>query len=124
MTMVRRLLDHAKVQAILTLGPYRPVAVGRLHRSLPPWLRTALAAVHGHCRGPDCDRPVPWCDGHHHDEWGDGGDTDVNTMTPQCRAHHTLLTTGGWTVDLDCETGTATWTGPDGQTIQTHPPPL
>ena len=123
--VVRRLADHAKVQAILTLGPYRVVNVGRIHRTLPPWLRTALSAVHGRCRGPDCDRPTPWTDAHHHEEWvRDHGDTDVNTMTPECRAHHGLLAPGGWTVTLDCESGTCTWTGPHSQTITTHPPPL
>lgn len=52
----RRLAQHAKVTAVLTMGPWRPVSVGRTQRTLPGRLRPVLVAVHGHCRGA---RPRP-----------------------------------------------------------------
>ena len=121
---MRRLADSAKVQLLATMGPWRAVSVGRAMRTLPSWLRAPLTGIHGHCRGPDCDRPVPWCDGHHVDAWtADQGDTDLNRSTPLCRAHHQRVTLGEWSMTFDCDTGTCTWTGPHGQTITTHPPP-
>ena len=122
--VIRRLADSAKVQAVLTLGPWRAVSVGRTKRTLPPWLRTALTGIHGHCRGPDCDLPVAWCDAHHVTAWDDGGDTDLNHTIPACRRHHQTLTLGTWTATYDSDTGACTWTGPQAQTITTHPPPL
>lgn len=120
---VHRLARSATVSALATMGPWRAVSVGRSMRTLPPWLRHALVAFHGHCRGPDCDRPIPWTDSHHTHAWSDGGATDLNTTIPLCRAHHQKVTLGEWTLTYDCDTGTCTWTGPDGRTIITHPPP-
>jgi hypothetical protein len=94
-------------------------------RTLPPWLRTALTAIHGHCRGPDCDRPVPWSQAHHIVEWVAGGATDLNQMVPLCPGgHHATVTDHTWTMAFDPDTGICHWTGPDGQTLNTHPPPL
>jgi len=123
MREIRRLADCAKVQVLLTLGPWRGVSVARTQRRLPPWLRTALAGIHGHCRGPDCDRPVSWADAHHVDAWVDDGHTDLNRMVPVCRRHHQKVTVGGWTMDYDCDRGVCTWTGPAGQTVTTPPLP-
>jgi len=121
---LRRLAQDAKVTAVLTMGPWRPVNIGRTQRSLPAWLRPALAAVHQHCRGPDCDRPITWTQAHHEKAWADGGDTDLAATIPLCQAHHTMVTTGTWHVQLDADTGVCTWTGPNGRTRQTRPPPL
>jgi hypothetical protein len=106
----RHLALHAQVTAVLTMGPWRIVNVGRRHRTLPPWLRLLLQVAHPHCRGPDCDRPIVWTEAHHQHAWIDGGDTDLNTTLPLCKAHHDLITTGAWTAHLDPDTGTSTWT--------------
>jgi hypothetical protein len=39
-------------------------------RSIPPATRRALVARDRHCVFPGCDRPAPWCDGHHLIFWG------------------------------------------------------
>lgn len=119
----RRIATAAtRFQPLLTLGPFRAVSVGRTQRTLPGWLRGSLEALHHTCRGPACDTPVPWGDAHHLDEWGDGGETDLNLSLPLCGPHHGLLDRG-WTVTLDLDTGTVTWTSPDGRDIEVPPPP-
>lgn len=120
--VIRRLVDaDPKLTAVLMLGPWRVVNVGRTMRSLPAWLRAILQTVHRTCRGPDCDRPAVWGQAHHLHGWADGGHTDVNATIPLCAAHHDLITTGGWTAVLDLDTGVVTWTSPTGVTIDVHP---
>ena len=118
---VAKLGLDARVTPVLTMGPWRVVAVGRTHRTLPPWLRPMLEMLHRRCRGPDCDRPACWTQAHHQEAYAAGGDTDLNKTIPLCQAHHNLVTHGGWTVDLDLDTGICTWTGPTGQVIHTYP---
>lgn len=50
-----------------------------------------------------------------------GGDTDLNDTIPLCQPHHTLVTSGGWSVRLDLATGSCIWTAPDGRTIVVPP---
>jgi hypothetical protein len=120
--LARRLAWNAKITAVLTMGPWRVTNVGRTQRVLPTWLRDLLTMVHGHCRGPDCDRPIAWTQPHHQVAWRKGGDTDLNATIPLCSGHHPMAD-GDWRVTYDPDTGTCTWTGPKGQTINTHPPP-
>ncbi len=103
------------------MGRYRVVAVGRTYRTLPPWLRPMLEMIHRKCRGPDCDRPACWTEAHHEEAFAAGGDTDLNKTIPLCKAHHDLVTTGGWTVTMNRDTGICTWTSPHGRVIATHP---
>ena len=119
-TMARLGID-AKVTPVLTMGPYRVVAVGRTYRTLPPWLRPMMEMIHRRCRGPDCDRPACWTEAHHEDGYANGGDTDLNKTIPLCSAHHKLVTYGGWTATMDTATGICTWTAPDGRVISTNP---
>ncbi|MPZ88699.1 MAG: DUF222 domain-containing protein [Nitriliruptorales bacterium] len=124
-SLARRLAKDldGKATAVLTMGPWRVVNVGRTHRTLPPWLRAVLEMVHVHCRGPDCDRPMVWTQAHHERAWGDDGETDLNATIPLCQAHHDLVTSARWGVAFDPDTGACAWTSPDGRTIRTHPPP-
>ncbi len=108
--------------AVLTLGPWRAVNVGAKHRTLPAWLRTVLAAMHRHCRGPDCDRPAAWTQAHHITPWNSHRVTDLNDTLPLCAAHHDLITTKGWSATLDHTTGDVTWTRPDGHTTSSPRP--
>lgn len=119
----RNLLREAAVAAVTTMGPWRAVGVGRTVRTLPPWLRPLLDPVHRRCRGPDCDRPIPWTEAHHQHTWTDLGDTDVNQTIPLCKKHHDLVTTGGWHARFDPDTGIVTWTSRDGTVHHTRPPP-
>ena len=118
----RRLALESKVTALLTMGPWRVTNVGRTRRVLPGWLRGALQAVHGTCRGPDCDRPVTWAEAHHQHAWDDGGETDLNATIPLCKAHHDRVTAGDWRVEFDPRTGHCTWRARDGTTKVTRPP--
>ena len=118
---IARLGIDAKITPVLTMGPYRVVAVGRTQRTLPAWLRPMLAMLHRRCRGPDCDRPASWCEAHHEEAWSDGGDTDLNATVPLCPNHHDLVTHGGWTVTMNRTTGVCTWTAPNGRTVLTYP---
>ena len=112
----------AKITPVFTMGGYRVVAVGRTFRTLPPWVRPLLEMLHRQCRGPDCDRPAAWCEAAHETDYAKGGNTDLNETLPLCKAHHDLVTYGGWTFDFDENTGIVTWTAPDGRTITTNPP--
>lgn len=117
------LLEGASLTAVLMLGPFRVVGLGRTHRVLPAWLRTVLGMVHGSCRGPGCDRPMAWTEAAHLDAWGDEGETDLDRTIPACRAHHDLMDLAGWTVHLDPDTARCLWTSPDGRrSIRTDPP--
>lgn len=118
---IARLGVDAKVTPVFTMGRYRVVAVGQTQRTLPPWLRPMLEMIHRRCRGPDCDRPACWTQAHHQDAFALGGETDLNKTIPLCKAHHDLVTYRGWTVTLDPDTGTCTWSSPTGRLITTHP---
>lgn len=120
-TTAARLALDAKITPVLTLGGYRVVAVGRTFRTLPPWLRPMLEMIHRQCRGPDCDRPAAWTQAHHQHDYATGGNTDLNETIPLCTAHHKLVTHHRWTVTLNTDNGTCTWTAPNGRVIQTHP---
>jgi hypothetical protein len=117
------LLDEAKLTAVLMCGPFRPVGVGRTFRTLPAWLRPLKELIHGHCRGPGCDRPIAWTDAAHLNDWAKGGLTDLLDTLPACPGHHELMDKAGWNVTYDPDTAICQWTSPDGQTtILTHPP--
>jgi hypothetical protein len=118
---IARLGIDAKITPVLTMGPYRVVAVGRTHRTLPAWLRPMLEMLHRRCRGPDCDRPACWAEAHHEKPWAEGGETDLNDTVPLCQRHHRMVTHEGWTVTLDNDTGICTWTAPNGRVIRTYP---
>lgn len=78
-----------------------PLDFGRTIRTISPALRRALVARDKHCRFPDCDRPVSWCDGHHLFWWSVGGRTGKRFVALVCRLHHTLLHEGGWSLEGD-----------------------
>jgi hypothetical protein len=51
---------------VLGGAPTQPLEVGRATRVVSPAQRSALTVRDGGCRFPGCDRPVAWCDAHHH----------------------------------------------------------
>lgn len=113
--VIGQLLDRyesVSLRVVLTAGPFRPVNIGRTMRCHPAWMRHAIAWRHGHCRGPDCDRPPTWTQAHHATAFVDGGETDAATAIPLCQAHHTLVTSGRWRVTVNPDTGACTWTDP------------
>lgn len=61
---------------MLTMGPWRVVAVGRTHRTLPTWLRLMLQMLHRRCEAPTATaQPACWTQAHHPEAFTDGGDT-------------------------------------------------
>jgi hypothetical protein len=94
----RRLLDRGARR-------YRPS--GRL--------RAHLLAVHGRCGFPGCSRRADGCDTDHATTFGRGGTTVVANLGPLCRQHHNAKTHGRWTLTVDPNDDTKTWTSPLGR---------
>ncbi|MDQ3538600.1 MAG: 13E12 repeat family protein [Actinomycetota bacterium] len=133
----RRLAREAKISAVLTLGPWRVVNVGRAFRTLPSWLRAALGLSHLAVvvarRVGDGPPPLPRPRLRPARHLGAGAPRDrlgarrrhrPQRTVPLCKAHHDLVTSGSWRLAYDPDTAICTWTGPAGQTIHTHPDPL
>ena len=110
------------VRAILGLGPWNPVSVGRA-RTLPDWLRLASHLGHLHCRAPGCDLPATLCDIDHNKPHSHGGETKLCNCAPMCHPHNDLKHQDGWTVTFNTDTGEVTWTNADSTKIIKLPPP-
>ncbi|TME77828.1 MAG: HNH endonuclease [Chloroflexi bacterium] len=65
-------------------------------RSIPPATRRAMVARDHRCVFPGCDRPAPWCDGHHLVHWADAGPTKLDNLGLVCRTHHRKVHEEGW----------------------------
>jgi hypothetical protein len=92
---VRRLACDAAITRITGLGELEH-EITHAGRSIPPATRRALVARDHHCVFPGCDRPAPWCDGHHLIHWADGGPTKLDNLGLVCGTHHRKLHEEGW----------------------------
>jgi hypothetical protein len=111
---VRRLACDAGLIPAVLASESQPLDVGRQTRTIPPALRRALILRDQHCVFPGCDRPPPWCDGHHIVHWADGGDTSLPNLALLCGHHHRLIHSDqGWSITGD----------PTGRAPTIHPPP-
>ena len=110
------------MRAILGLGPWMPVSVGRA-RAMPDALQMASYLGHPHCRGPGCDLPAWLCDDDHLHEYCQGGITALVNLAPMCHPHNDLKHNDGWIVTFDTDTGEVTWTSADATRVHTLPPP-
>jgi hypothetical protein len=97
----RRIACDAIVTRIITGPGSEPLDVGRARRSVGPAQRKALTIRDRGCRFPGCDRPPPWCDGHHIQPWSVGGGTDLSNLVLLCRRHHALIHEGGFAIDSE-----------------------
>src|SRR5207248_9798455 len=120
--VARRLACDGRLQVVADGPDGRPLGVGRVTRSVPPWLVRVLRHRDGGCRFPTCGRSR-WTDAHHLRHWADGGPTDAANLALLCRAHHKLLHEGGWRVEGDPD-HELTFVRPDGRVLETGPPPL
>lgn len=121
---VRRICCDAGVSRVVTAGTSQPLDVGRTTREWPAPMRRAIRTRDGHCRGPDCTRPIGWTEVHHLVWWRHGGTTSVDNGLSLCHACHRLVHDHGWHAVLDPTTGIVTWTSPDRRrTVRTHPRP-
>ena len=92
---VRRLACDAAITRITGLGELEQ-EITHAGRSIPPATRRALVTRDHHCVFPGCDRPAPWCDGHHLTHWADGGPTKLDNLGLVCGAHHRKVHEEGW----------------------------
>jgi hypothetical protein len=92
---VRRLACDSALTRITGLAELEQ-EITHAARSIPPATRRALVARDQHCVFPGCDRPAPWCDGHHLVHWADGGPTKLDNLGLVCGAHHRKVHEEGW----------------------------
>jgi hypothetical protein len=94
---------------------------GRAKRLINDNLYHALVVRDQGCRGPGCDRPPEWCDGHHIVHYANGeGETNQQNVALFCRYHHHLLHEGGWNVHWHGTT--LVFTSPTGVVHYSHAP--
>ncbi|MGB2700187.1 MAG: HNH endonuclease signature motif containing protein, partial [Candidatus Phosphoribacter baldrii] len=74
----------------------------------------------GTCRFPGCNTPATHCDLDHAIPYPQGPTTPDN-LHDLCRRHHGFKHHAGWTIHLDPDNATLTWTSPTGRTYTTHP---
>ncbi|MGW0163561.1 DUF222 domain-containing protein [Mycobacterium sp. NPDC003323] len=67
-TLTSVIVDHTGV----------PLDLGRSERLFTPAIRKALGIRDKGCAHPGCGRPVSWCDAHHIQPWGAGGETSLD----------------------------------------------
>jgi len=91
---------------------------------IPAAIRRAVIARDKHCAWPaGCDRPAAVSDVHHITHKKDGGKTSVKDCLLLCQFHHDIcIHRWGWGIEL-LPDGSVRATGPQGQVIQSHPPP-
>src|SRR5438045_4320468 len=94
---VRRLACDSAITRITGLGELE-WEITHASRTIPPSTRRALVARDHHCVFPGCDRPAPWCDGHHLVFWADGGPTRLENLGLVCGPHHRKVHEEGWSL--------------------------
>jgi hypothetical protein len=118
----RRLACDGRLRLMADDDRGRTVGVGRVTRSVPPWLLRVVRHRDGGCRFTGCGRTA-WTDAHHIVYWSQGGPTDASNLVLLCRHHHKLVHEGGWQVEGHPDE--ELWfVRPDGRTLATGPPPL
>ena len=95
---VRRLACDSAITRIIGLGELERETT-HASRTIAPMTRRALVARDGHCVFPGCDRPAPWCEGHHLVFWADGGPTKIENLGLVCSAHHRKVHEDGWSLE-------------------------
>jgi Domain of unknown function (DUF222)/HNH endonuclease len=103
-------IDHDANGAVLDAG--------RKTRTIPPYIRRALAARDTGCRFPGCTSRR--CDAHHIDHWADGGATRIDNLLLLCRRHHRAVHEGGFQVVRHAD-GPVTFHRQDGALIPHAP---
>ncbi|CAN5342812.1 hypothetical protein BH09ACT10_BH09ACT10_16260 [soil metagenome] len=93
--------NHHILPMVFAGKPF-PLELGHDARLFSRAQRIALAARDGGCAFPGCDRPPPWCEGHHaKNPWAQGGETNIDEGVLLCARHHHTIHHHGWTVHLD-----------------------
>ncbi len=96
---VERITCDCEIHRIV-LGPKgEPLDVGRATRTISLPMRRALVIRDGGCRVEGCDRPPPWCEGHHVITWAQGGKTELRNLVLLCSRHHHGVHQYEYTID-------------------------
>lgn len=120
------LCDCTLMRAVLDADG-QPVDLGRDKRTFDAHLRKALQLRDGHCTWPGCTMPGTYTEGHHIDEWADGGTTSIDNAALICSFHHHYV--HAHHITITPIQGGIQYTTPDGQLIGEHrfhnpnPPP-
>jgi uncharacterized protein DUF222/HNH endonuclease len=117
----RRLACDASVARVITGGRSIPLDVGRRTPVISAPLRRAVIVRDERCRFPGCDRPQGWCDAHHIQHWADGGTTALGNLVLLCRAHHRMVHSGRFSVEIAA--GRPTFRRADGSSLEDRAPP-
>jgi hypothetical protein len=96
----RRLACDARVQMIVDGIDGAPIGVGRVTRSIPPWLARQLKRRDHGCRFADCGR-TRGLHAHHVIHWAHGGRTDMDNLVMLCPRHHRKVHEERWQLDMD-----------------------
>jgi uncharacterized protein DUF222/HNH endonuclease len=97
---VRRLTCDAAITRMAGLGELEHETT-HAARTIPPATRRALVERDHYCVFPGCDRPPPWCEGHHLIFWADGGPTKLENLGLVCGPHHRKVHEEGWKLQRD-----------------------
>jgi hypothetical protein len=95
---VRRLACDAEVIPIVLGADSEPLDVGRAKRLITPAMRKALNLRDKGC--VVCGAAPIYCDAHHIVSWLNGGTTSIDNLALFCRAHHTDVDNGHYTVTI------------------------
>ncbi len=99
----------------------RTLDVGRKTRSIPTAIRRALAHRDDGGRFPGCTNTI--VDGHHIEQWIDGGETKLANLVSLCRRHHRFVHEGGAAIESH-DNGEIRFVRADGTSIVRGPEPL
>jgi len=94
----RRLACDAGIVSMVLGSRSQPLDVGRLSYTIPDGMRRAVHARDRGCTFPGCTRRPRRCQVHHARHWIDGGPTQLDNLTLQCRFHHQLIHHDQWEI--------------------------
>jgi hypothetical protein len=112
---LRRLTCDGRLRPVFTARDGKPLGVGRLRRTVPPWLYDELMRRDGGCRWDGCTA-TRWLHAHHVKHWAHGGATDADNLVMLCGYHHREVHEGGSQLHIDA-TGRVVCVRRDGRAL-------
>jgi hypothetical protein len=94
----RRLACDSLWQAVIKDASGEPVALGKMSRSAPVFMRALLRRRDGKCRFPGCTN-TRFLHAHHIVHWADGGKTELSNLVFICTHHHRFLHDCHWELE-------------------------
>jgi len=119
METIRRLTCDGRLQLVAHADDGCVLGVGRVTRTIPPWLRRIVRQRDKGCRFPGCRRTY-WTQIHHIIHWANGGPTELHNLVTLCGHHHRMLHEDQWSVRGD-PAGDLEWLLPGGTRYNYRP---